>query len=113
MIISENLTEDENKAINEIREEVVALAGNKLKGFYLFGSKARGDYDPESDVDIAIIVDELDRELKKKIIDIVVKAEVKYIVVIFSLVLSLQEFTELKNRERRIALDIEREGIQL
>lgn len=113
MTALEHLTEEEKKAIDEIKENVMVLAGNRVRGFYLFGSKVRRDYDPESDVDIAIIVDGLDREMKKKIIHIVVKAEVKYIVVIFSLVLLWQDFNALKNRERRIALDIEREGIPL
>jgi predicted nucleotidyltransferase len=113
MTIPENLSIDEKKAVSEIKSEVLTLAGKQLKGFYLFGSKARGDFDPESDVDLAIIVDGLDKEMKKKIIDIVVKAEVKYMVVISSLVLSLLDFTNLKNLERRIVLDIEIEGIPL
>ena len=32
--------------------------GNCIKGVYLFGSRARGDFDPYSDADIAIILDD-------------------------------------------------------
>jgi predicted nucleotidyltransferase len=32
--------------------------GSALKGLYLFGSRARGDFSPFSDVDLAIVVDE-------------------------------------------------------
>ncbi len=109
----EHLTGDEKRAVAEIRERVIGLAGSRLKGLYVFGSKARGDYDSESDVDLAILVDGLDRETKRKIIDLVVDAEVKYFVVISSLVLSWKDFTDLKKCERRIAFDIEREGISL
>ncbi len=109
----EHLTGDEKKAVAEIRERVNGLVGSRLKGLYVFGSKARGDYDPESDVDLAILIDGLDRETKRNIIDLVVDVEVKYFVVISSLVLSWKDFTDLKKRERRIALDIEREGISL
>ena len=105
----EHLTDDEKKAVAEIRERV----GSWLKGLYVFGSKARGDYDPESDVDLAILVDDLDNPMKRRIIDIVVEVETRYIVVISSLVLSWKEFSHLLDRERRLALDIEKEGIPI
>lgn len=109
----EHLTEEEKKAVAEIKKRVGALVGNRLKGFYLFGSKARGDYDSDSDVDVAILVNGLDRDLMKKIIDIVVDVELKYLIFFTSLVLSWTDFVKLRTRERRIALDIEREGIPL
>ena len=109
----EHLTDDEKKAVAEIRERVNGLVGSRLKGLYVFGSKARGDYDAESDVDLAILVDDLDNPLKRRIIDMVVEVETRYIVVISSVVLSWKEFSHLLERERRLALDIEREGIPI
>lgn len=32
--------------------------GTRLRGLFLFGSRARGDFSPLSDVDLAIVVDE-------------------------------------------------------
>ncbi len=107
----EHLTAREKKAISEIRRGVADLVGDRLKAFYVFGSKARGDYDPESDVDLAIIVEGLDGETKRRIIDRVAESEMKHLVVVSSLVISWKDFADLKTRERRIALDIEREGI--
>ena len=109
----EHLTGDEKKAVAEIRERVNGLVGSRLKGLYVFGSKARGDYDAESDVDLAILVDDLDNPMKRRIIDIVVEVETRYIVVISSLVLSWKEFSHLLERERRLALDIQKEGIPI
>jgi uncharacterized protein len=44
--------------------------GGHLVGLYLFGSRARGDHEPESDADVAVVVDDeaigwkdLEREL--------------------------------------------------
>ncbi len=107
----EHLTQSEQQAVVEIKRAVSNLAGSKLKGFYLFGSKARGDYDPESDVDMAILIEGLDRNLKDKILGIVADIETERLVMVSALVLSWKDFTDLRNRERRIALDIEREGI--
>ena len=109
----EHLTDDEKKAVAEIRERVNGLVGSRLKALYVFGSKARGDYDAESDVDLAILVDDLDNPMKRRIIDIVVEVETLYIVVISSLVLSWKEFSHLLERERRLALDIQKEGIPI
>lgn len=109
----EHLTNDEKKAVAEIREHLNRLVGSRLRGLYVFGSKARGDYDAESDVDLAILVDELDKSMKRSIIDIVVEVETQYLVVISSLVLSWKEFSHLLERERRLALDIEKEGIPI
>ena len=113
MIHVEHLTREENAALDEIKQRVQSIVGQRLRGVLLFGSKARGDFDPESDLDIAILVDGLDQEMKRRIIDIVADVEVKFLVVVSSLVLSWDDFQSLRERERRIALDIENEGVPL
>jgi uncharacterized protein len=44
-------------AIEELHRDAHALYGPRLQGLVLFGSHARGDAGPESDVDIAIILE--------------------------------------------------------
>jgi predicted nucleotidyltransferase len=87
--------------------------GDRLVKIVVFGSRARGDFDAESDTDIAIIVRELSRELKYQILDTVAEIEMKFIIPLSVIVFSENEFERLKKRERRIALDIEKEGIPL
>jgi predicted nucleotidyltransferase len=48
-----HLSDAERLAVEVIGEKVMLLAGDKLSGFYLYGSKARGDYKKDSDVDLA------------------------------------------------------------
>jgi uncharacterized protein len=79
----------------------------------LFGSRAIGDYHDESDIDVAVIVHGLTRKLKGRILDEVAELELKHHMPLSILVFSEEEFNLLKKRERRIALDIEREGIPL
>jgi len=62
---------------------------------------------------VAVIVNSLTRETKHKILDQVAEVELKYLLPISVLVLSVQDFDHLKDRERRIAVDIEREGVFL
>ncbi len=106
-------TIDEEKALTKLKDSLNEFLGDRIVGLIIYGSKARGDYGSESDIDIAIIIRELTRELKKQVFDIIVDIELEYLTPLSTLVLSEEHFEFLKKRERRIALDIEREGIPL
>lgn len=47
--------------LGEFKAGLVAIYGERLKGVYLYGSYARGEADPESDVDILIVLDNFER----------------------------------------------------
>ncbi|HET6513704.1 MAG TPA: nucleotidyltransferase domain-containing protein [Thermodesulfovibrionales bacterium] len=103
----------DKKVLEELKRNLTELLGERLKKLVLYGSRARGDYDEDSDIDIAIIVRGLTRELKNQILDMVADIEMEHLTPLSTLVLSEEDFELLKKRERRIALDIEREGIPL
>lgn len=99
--------------LQELKESLKKLCGDQILKIVLFGSRARGDFDEDSDIDIALIVRELSPKLKDKILDNVAEFELRHDVVLSVIILSEEDFNHLKERERRIALDIEREGIPL
>jgi predicted nucleotidyltransferase len=75
----ETLTKEETAALKELKSALNGLLGNRLVKFVLYGSKARGDYDRDSDTDVGIIVRGLTRELKKEILDKIVEIEFEYL----------------------------------
>ena len=50
---SETLT-----ALQDFKRRLEARFGDKLNSVYLFGSRARGDHRPDSDADVAVVLNE-------------------------------------------------------
>jgi uncharacterized protein len=46
-----------NRILKELRRSLEALYGDRLKGLYLFGSYARGEAEPGSDIDVAVVLE--------------------------------------------------------
>jgi len=53
---------DLDEALRQLKRELEELYGERLKGLYLFGSRARGDAEPDSDADVAVVLDEFEYE---------------------------------------------------
>jgi type I restriction enzyme S subunit len=54
------MTETLRGVIAELRQGLGEVYGDRLKGVYVFGSYARGEATPDSDLDILIVLDGLD-----------------------------------------------------
>lgn len=64
--MSETLTylrPHERAAVRECLVRLRQALGSQLIGVWLFGSKARGDFGPHSDIDLLIVIPELDWSL--------------------------------------------------
>lgn len=46
--------------MEELKAGLQAIYGSRLKGVYLYGSYARGQADPESDLDALVVLDRID-----------------------------------------------------
>ena len=52
------LSKKERLALDHFAEKVEEALGDSLKQLVLFGSRARGDHEPDSDLDILVIVEQ-------------------------------------------------------
>lgn len=64
-------------------------------------------------MDVAIVARGLDAETKDRILSTVTGIELEHLVPLSTLILSEEDYRRLLERERRIALDIEHEGVEL
>ena len=64
------LPERERTVVEEFVSRVQSLLCNRLSTILLYGSKARGEGDEESDIDILIVAEGLRREDEKELDDI-------------------------------------------
>ena len=90
-----------------------SLLGDGLLKLLLYGSRARGDADPDSDVDVAIVFRSPDAGAKDGILDAVARVELEHGVPLSTLVFHEKDYQQLLERERRLAMDIEREGLPI
>lgn len=101
-------------ALVAYRKALHATFGERLKEFRLFGSYARQEARPESDVDVFVAVEGLTHADRDVAFDLAYDVELQGEWVGLSpLVYSTEQARELRARERRLLRDIDREGISL
>lgn len=69
------------RILHEVKREIVKIFGNKLRHLILFGSYARDEQDTESDIDIMLLVEESEEELRRNrylIVDIMAELSMKH-----------------------------------
>jgi uncharacterized protein len=100
-------------ALRDYAERLRAGLGSRLCGVKLFGSWARGQAGPTSDVDVWVLVDTLDVVTRNRPFEAAHQTLVEHGLDLTPTVMDQAEWQLLLGRERRIALDIEREGLPI
>ena len=107
-----NLIDNEKNALLELKE--IILARFPDAEIILYGSKARGDSDKESDIDLLILVESLiNSKLEEEIFHLSYQIELKYEVV-FGEIVENKDFwnTPLANA-MPLHRNIDREGVHI
>ena len=105
--------------MNEKDREIASILKKRLLeavplvDFRIFGSRARGDADEYSDLDVFIEVDHLSREIKEQIQDIAWEVGFENYSVISPLIFSRHEIENTPLRSSPIVKNVMEEGIVL
>lgn len=111
--VEPGLTPAETEAVRELLEEARLALGLDLREVRLFGSRARGEGHPDSDLDLAFLVTPQGRKLRRVIHDLAWEGLLRHGIPLAPLVIEEGVLEELRQRERLIASDLDREGIVL
>lgn len=94
--------------------EVRARFGKRVRRIRLYGSAARGDWTPESDIDVLVLLDEVATEDSRWLsARAFAMGLMETGLLLQPLYMPEADFTHLRNRERRFALEVEKEGMDL
>ena len=105
------LAENEERALKELREELIAKY--PIIDIRLYGSKARGEGRPDSDLDVMIEIPAYDRAMVAQIDDIIYRINLEHDVFISALVFGKDELEKGPMSEAPIYKVIQREGVPL
>ena len=62
-----HLQANEQAALHEFIARLLQGGGGRVVGVWLFGSKARGDFEPDSDLDLLIVLEEADWIIRDRV----------------------------------------------
>lgn len=110
--MKKNLPKNVIKILDEVKECLEKIYGDKLKGIILYGSYARGDFTDGSDIDLIILLEYMTEPLKEreKYFDEIWKLDLKHDTVISIIPLKEEDY---KTRRLPVILNARREGIQI
>ncbi len=89
------------------------LVGGRVFQTILFGSKARGDSHPDSDIDILLVVDVDDWRLRHEISDVASDVSLEFSVLIGPRVIGKAGWEEMARERFSLYENVAREGIPL
>jgi predicted nucleotidyltransferase len=108
----QHLDKKEKDAVNSFVRELRRELGNKIMNIRLFGSKVRGDFGRDSDIDIFILVG-TKGDIGDRISDIAAEYFLEYNVPLAPVVYSLFEYERNKELGSFFFEKVEKEGVVL
>lgn len=104
---------NELEMAQRFKARLEASLGSRLLELRAFGSRARGLARPDSDLDLMVLVDRADLETRRQVAHLAADQMLEEAdpLLLSTLVLDPQRLHHLRMRERRLANDLDREGI--
>ena len=107
------LAPNEVRAVNDFVERLFECYPKRIQETVLFGSKARGDSDIWSDIDILVVVDNDDWRFQHVISNVAANVSLEYDVLIGPRVIGQERWERMRRDRFSLSCNIAAEGIPL
>ena len=112
-MVVDQITKNENAALRTFIQRILAELGAQISQVILFGSKARGDSNADSDVDVLILTNDENRRLQETINKIASQVSLNYDVLFNPLLIASARWIQMSNEKFSICRNVERDGVML
>lgn len=112
-LVINRITKKENDALQAFNQRLLSELGKQVRQVILFGSKARGDSAPDSDIDVLILAEEEGRQLRKTISKISSQIGLDYDVCLGALLIADKRWRQMSIERFSLCRNVERDGILL
>ncbi|OYD16233.1 hypothetical protein CH333_03915 [candidate division WOR-3 bacterium JGI_Cruoil_03_44_89] len=111
--VNDFLTDKENLALEELVRKIKGLFGTRVRRLVLYGSKVRGDFDEESDIDILVVLDKISDTERKEIWNFADDMILKHGILISPRVIDTEEMATKRRYGILFYREIEKNGMRL
>ncbi|MBI5648880.1 MAG: nucleotidyltransferase domain-containing protein [Chloroflexi bacterium] len=107
------LTRRERRALAEYLARLREQFGDQVQRVILYGSKVRGDFDAESDIDLFVVFKELDQTREDVLSRLVLDVDLKYDVLVSDFLVNQARFERMAKIHEPLYQDVMGEGVDL
>ena len=107
------LSDQEKTTLKEFKNRLKEILESQLLELKLFGSKARGDDKPNSDIDVLVIVTTDDWRIRDKVYDVATDILIQSDVCISPKVISKNKFNQMSKEGTSFVHNVSRDAITI
>ena len=108
-----SLQENERRALAEFVSRLLVSAGQRVREVILFGSKARGGANADSDLDVLVIIDRYDPELDRLVTLTASRVSLEHDTLINTHLVTAERWAEMQKWAATRWREIQRDGVPL
>jgi predicted nucleotidyltransferase len=106
-------TPQQRAATHELLRRLSAKYAERLLTATLFGSVARGDFTPDSDIDVLVVMDEAPPEMEWDLWGLGAETSLEFDVIFNLHIYSRAQWERLRAQSKTLWRNIERDGVEL
>lgn len=106
-----NLSRGEEKALRDFKKKLKSHYGDELISIKLFGSRARGDVHPESDIDLLVVFEKRTKRVESFLVEIICNILNIHGVYFEVVSYSHKEYERSKRQQWPFVLNLEKEAV--